>query len=49
VENTEPQSLKTIESGQPVRAVIELSAGTASKLHISAGAQIMHPLFSDNP
>lgn len=49
VENTEPQSLKTIESGQPVRAVIELSAGTAGKLHISAGAQVMHPLFTDNP
>lgn len=49
VENTEPQSLKTIESGQPVRAVVELSAGTARQLHISAGAQVMHPLFTGSP
>lgn len=46
VERTEPQSLKTIESGQPVRAVIELNAGTARKLHIAAGAQVLHPLFA---
>jgi len=45
VERTEPQSLKTIESGQPVRAVIELNAGTARKLHIAAGARVLHPLF----
>jgi uncharacterized membrane protein (UPF0127 family) len=46
VEHTKPQSLETIESGQPVLAVIELNAGTASKLHIRAGALVMHPVFA---
>ncbi len=46
VERTQPQSLETIESGQPVRAVIELNAGTASRLHIGPGAQVIHPVFS---
>lgn len=46
VEHTEPQSLRTIESGSDVMAVVELSAGTASKLHIRAGAQVIHPAFS---
>lgn len=47
VEHTKPHSLKTIESEQPVRAVVELNAGTARKLHISAGAQVMHPVFGN--
>ncbi|HWK75946.1 MAG TPA: DUF192 domain-containing protein [Povalibacter sp.] len=47
VERTQPQSLETIESGQPVRAVIELNAGTARKLHIAAGARVLHPLFTN--
>lgn len=46
VENTEPLSLKTIESGGTVRGVIELPAGTAAKLKIVAGAQVMHPAFT---
>ena len=46
VEHTRPQSLETIESGQPVRAVIELNAGTAGRLHIGPGAQVIHPVFS---
>lgn len=46
VERTEPMSLATIESGQEVIAVIELNAGVASKLHIAAGAQVIHPAFA---
>lgn len=46
VANTKPMSLKTIESGGPVLAVIELNAGTAGKLNIRAGAQVIHPAFS---
>lgn len=46
VENTEPESLKTIESGSEVIAVVELNAGTAQRLHIRAGAQVIHPAFS---
>jgi uncharacterized membrane protein (UPF0127 family) len=43
--NTEPLSLKTIESGGPALGVIELAAGTAARLKITPGAQIMHPAF----
>lgn len=45
VEHTEPQSLQTIESGSDVIAVVELNAGTAARLHIRAGAQVIHPAF----
>jgi hypothetical protein len=45
VENTTPHSLATIESKRPVLAVIELKAGTAARLHIRQGAQVMHPSF----
>ena len=46
VANTEPQSLKTIESDSDVIAVIELKGGVASKLHIAKGARVMHQAFS---
>lgn len=45
VENTEPLSLDTIASGGPVRAVIELNAGTAARLKIREGARVIHPAF----
>lgn len=46
VENTEPLSLKTIESGDVALAVVELPAGTAAKLKIREGARVIHPAFS---
>lgn len=46
VEKTEPMSLKTIESGGPALGVIELPAGTAARLKIAPGAQVMHPAFA---
>ena len=46
VENTEPLSLATIESERPVLAVIELNAGTAARLKIRPGAQVIHPAFA---
>jgi uncharacterized protein len=46
VANTTPMSLATIESGEDVNAVIELNAGTAARLNITAGAQVIHPAFS---
>jgi uncharacterized membrane protein (UPF0127 family) len=49
VQNTEPQSLKTIESNSDVVAVIELKGGTASKLHIAKGARVMHAAFGGPP
>ena len=46
VENTEPESLKTIESKSPVLAVIELKAGTAARLKIRPGARVIHSAFA---
>ena len=43
--NTEPLSTRTIPSGEPVLAVLELNAGTAGKLGIKAGDRLEHPLF----
>ncbi|KAB0266294.1 DUF192 domain-containing protein [Microvirga brassicacearum] len=43
--NTEPLSTRTIPSGEPVLAVLELNAGTAGRLAIKAGDRIEHPLF----
>src|SRR3954469_3205293 len=48
VENTKPFSLQTIDSGVPVVAVIELNAGTCARLHISAGARVIHALFGND-
>ena len=43
--NTEPLSTRTIPSGEPVLAVLELNAGTAAQLGIRVGDRIEHPLF----
>jgi uncharacterized membrane protein (UPF0127 family) len=43
--NTEPLSTRTISSGEPVLAVLELNAGTAAKLGIKPGDRIEHPVF----
>jgi uncharacterized membrane protein (UPF0127 family) len=48
VENTKPFSLQTINSDVPVVAVIELNAGTCSRLHIRAGARVIHALFGND-
>lgn len=46
-ENTEPLSLRIISSGGPVRAVLEVIGGTAKKLGIAPGDQVMHPIFNE--
>lgn len=46
VRNTTPLSLKTIESGGIVRAVVELPAGTAARLKIAPGARVIHAALS---
>ncbi len=45
-QNTEPLSLKTIESGGIVLGVVELPAGTAARLKITPGAQVIHAALS---
>lgn len=42
---TEVQSERTISSGVPVRAVLELNAGTAEKLGLKPGDRLIHPMF----
>jgi uncharacterized membrane protein (UPF0127 family) len=45
-ENTVPQSEALVPSGGPVRAVLEVIAGTAKKLGIAPGDRVTHPIFS---
>ncbi len=44
-ENTTPLSTRTIGSGTPALAVLEVVGGTARKLGIAAGDRVVHPMF----
>jgi len=44
-ENTEPLSERTISSGAPVKAVLEVVAGTAKRLGIAPGDRVAHRIF----
>jgi uncharacterized protein len=44
-ENTEPLSTRIIGSGGPVRAVLEVIAGTARKFGIAPGDQVAYSIF----
>jgi len=44
-ENTETESDRIIPSGGPVRAVLEVAAGTAKKLGIEPGDRVASPTF----
>jgi uncharacterized membrane protein (UPF0127 family) len=43
--DTEPLSDAVIGSGGPVRAVLELPAGTSATLGIEVGDRVVHPIF----
>ncbi len=45
VANTKPHSLDTVESKGDVMGVVELAGGTAARLKIAPGAQVIHPAF----
>ncbi|HTT47799.1 MAG TPA: DUF192 domain-containing protein [Pseudolabrys sp.] len=45
-ENTEPLSTRIIPSGGPVRAVLEVIAGTARKYGIAPGDRVASPIFN---
>lgn len=49
VERTIPQSLAVIDSKVPVRATLELAAGTCQRLEINVGDRVVHPMFLVNP
>ena len=42
-----PETLDTIAAAAPVRAVIELNGGTASRLDIRPGDRVVYPIFQD--
>jgi uncharacterized protein len=42
-----PQSDDVIAAAEPVRAVIELNGGTAARLGIEPGDQVVHPIFGN--
>jgi len=42
-----PQSDDVITAAAPVRAVIELNGGTAERLGIAPGDQVLHPIFGN--
>ncbi len=44
--NTTPLSEALVSSGGPVRAVLEVVAGTARKLGIVPGDRVAHPIFN---
>ena len=44
-ERTVPKSLASVSAAGPVRVVIELNGGTASRLKIKPGDKVLHPMF----
>ena len=45
--NAEPLSDRVLESGEPVRAVLELRGGLTAERDIEPGDRIIHPLFDE--
>ena len=46
-ENTEPLSLQTISVQEPVKAVLEVAAGTVKRLGIQRDDKVFHPIFKE--
>ncbi len=46
VRDTTPMSLKTIYSHEPVRAVLEVNAGTSEAMGIHKGDMVIHDIFN---
>ena len=44
-EDTVPFSTDTISVNEPVRAVLEVNAGTARRIGLKPGGRLIHPLF----
>ena len=48
-ENTVPESLAIIDSRGPVRATLELAAGTTARLNIRVGDKVQQRIFGNAP
>jgi uncharacterized membrane protein (UPF0127 family) len=48
-EDTVPQSLAVIDSRGPVRATLELAAGTTARLGIVVGDKVTQRIFGNAP
>jgi uncharacterized protein len=48
-EDTVPQSLAIVDSHGPVRATLELAAGTAQRLDIRVGDKVLQRIFGNAP
>jgi len=48
-ERTVPHSLAAIASNGPVRATLEVAAGTAARLGIRVGDRVLHRIFETSP
>ncbi len=48
-EDAVPESLAIISSGGPVRATLELAAGTAKRLDIRVGDHVLNAVFGTQP
>lgn len=48
-ENTVPESLAVIDSRGPVRATLELAAGTTARLNIRVGDKVTQRIFGNGP
>jgi uncharacterized protein len=48
-ENTVPESLAVIDSHGPVRATLELAAGTTARLNIRVGDKVQQRIFGNAP
>ena len=48
-EDTVPYSLATVSSRGPVRATLEVAAGTAARLDIRVGDRVRQRIFGDRP
>tara|TARA_B100001123_G_scaffold367728_1_gene428202 strand:- start:414 stop:875 length:462 start_codon:yes stop_codon:yes gene_type:complete len=46
--DTVPQSLHTISSLEPVRAVLELNAGITARITARPGDKVIHPIFASD-
>jgi uncharacterized membrane protein (UPF0127 family) len=48
-ENAVPESLAVIDSRGPVRATLEVAAGTAARLNIRVGDKVLQRIFGTAP